>query len=197
MRELSELAKRLADLEGVVARTFRYGTVTEVDAAKQRFRMQIGEEEGVPHKSAWIPYGQTGGAMKFHNPPSIGQQMVMVSPYGEARQAFGVPMTFSDQNASPASGGDEHVMTFGQVKVEIRDDQLKASVGGASIEATPDGVTITIGGSTLTLTSAKIEAASALVQATGAALKHNAKNVGDTHRHEDVTPGPALTGVPA
>lgn len=31
----------------------------------------------------------------------------------------------------------------------------------------------------------------------GAGVTHNSKNIGDTHKHLDVVPGPDLTGVPA
>lgn len=196
MREIAELAKRLSVLEQAVERQIRPGTVHEVDASRQRFRMRLNADSGEPFLGPWIPYGQTAGAMKFHNPPSVGQQMVMFAPAGDYRQATAYPMTFSDNNTSPASGGNEHVMTFGQVTVEIRDGELKATVGGASLEITPDAVTINLGGSTITLTSSQIEAATALMQVTGAQLRHNAKNVGDTHRHRDVTPGPANTGIP-
>lgn len=196
MREFAELVKRVADLEQRLERTMRAGTVAQVDAARQRFRMRLNSDSGEPFLGPWIPYGQTAGAMKLHNPPSVGQQMMMLAPAGDYRQATAYPMTFSDENQSPASGGDEHVLTFGQVRVEIRDGQLKATVGGSSVELTPETVTINIGGSTLTLTTSKIEAATALMQVTGSQLRHNSKNVGDTHRHRDVTPGPANTGIP-
>lgn len=196
MREIVELAKRVSVLEQAVERQMRPGTVHEVDAKKQRFRMRLNGDDGEPFLGPWIPYGQTAGALKFHNPPSVGQQMMMFAPAGEYRQATAYPMTFSDDNASPAEGGDEHVMTFGSVRLEIRGEQLKATVGGASLELTDGAITIKLGGSTLTITDDQIEAATAKMQVSGASLKHNAKEVGDTHRHRDVLPGPALTGVP-
>jgi len=51
------------------------------------------------------------------------------------------------------------------------------------------GVTITVADGKLTIEGD--------VQINGSSLRHNAKNVGDTHVHGEVLPGPADTGVPS
>ena len=56
-------------------------------------------------------------------------------------------------------------------------------------------IVLEAGGATITLEGGKVTIAGD-VQINGATLKHNAKNVGDTHTHRDVTPGPSNTGVP-
>ncbi|MFN4098152.1 MAG: hypothetical protein ACK4GT_00110 [Pararhodobacter sp.] len=50
------------------------------------------------------------------------------------------------------------------------------------------GVSLTVKGGKLTIEGD--------VQINGASLRHNEKEVGDTHRHTDVMPGGALTGEP-
>lgn len=64
---------------------------------------------------------------------------------------------------------------------------LSLSFGGGSIKITPSG-DIEITGGNVTINGATA------VQ--GSSLTHNGKNVGDTHTHGGITPGPANTGVP-
>ncbi|MBI1649874.1 phage baseplate assembly protein V [Hyphomicrobium sulfonivorans] len=174
MRELVDLALRVAELERRQANNFRHGTVEEVDAKKQLMRMRLGEgEDGQPFLGPWVPYAQIAGALKVHTPPSKGQQMTMISPTGDMRQAIALPMTWSDQNKSPSDKEDEHVLTFGDVRIEIKEKGLKLTVGDHSIEVTGEGTTYSNG---------KIE--------------HDGHLIDKTHVHTEVMPGPALTGPP-
>ena len=102
MREIVEVLQRLTNLERQVANQFRHGTVHEVDATKQKVRMNIGGSDQEPLLGPWIPYGQIAGGLKVHTPPTVGQQMTMLSPSGDYRQAVALPMTWSDHNASPS-----------------------------------------------------------------------------------------------
>ncbi|RFB80403.1 phage baseplate assembly protein V [Methylovirgula sp. 4M-Z18] len=150
LRELSDSLvaahERIADLEGRLERMWRPGTVTDVDAAQQLYRHQIGvDDQGQPVKSDWIPYGQHAGDHKEHIAPSVGQQMMMISPDGDHSQAFGVPFTWSNANASPSTRSDESVRLRGDVKVTQRGDKhmtdTKPTGGGHFILATGAVVT--------------------------------------------------------
>lgn len=122
---LAHLVVRMAELERAFAGLFRHGTVEEVDPKKQIVRIKLGDDDdGNPFLSPWIPYGQTAGAFKWHNPPSKGQQMTMLAPVGDWPQAIAMPMTWSDDNKSPSEKGDEHVMTFGNVKIVVTGDKV-------------------------------------------------------------------------
>ena len=143
------LAQRVADLERRMGGTSRPGTVEEVypDEGKVRLRLGEGAEEG-PYLSAKIPYAQTAGDVKIHNPPSAGQQMTAMAPDGDLRNAVAVPMTFSDAIASPSGAGDNHVITFGSVTITMTPGSLTLAVGGSSIVL--DG-NVTIVGGTINL----------------------------------------------
>lgn len=149
-RAIGELQERLAETRSELAkeralreRMFRKGKVTDVDPDKQRYRQEIGiDENGKPIKGAWIPYGQTAGALKVHSPPSVGQQMIQIAPDGDFDQAFGLPLTFSKDNESPSKKGDEDVATRGQAKDTTRGDQRRIEVGGSSIDAKDGSITI-------------------------------------------------------
>jgi phage baseplate assembly protein gpV len=191
IRELVELASRIAELERRFSGTMRHGTVEEVDPGKQIVRLKFGKDvEGKPFLSPWIPYAQIAGALKVHTPPSKGQQFTLLSPTGDWQQAVALPMTWSDNNQSPSSNGDENVLTYGNVRATIKDDLTQVDVGGTVLEVTSDHVKITVGGVT-------VEISGEGVAITGGTVTHDGKNIGSTHKHGEVMSGGSLTGVPA
>lgn len=174
MRELVELALRVAELERRHASAFRHGTVEQVDAEKQLVRVRMGEDKnGKPFVGPWVPYAQIAGALKVHTPPSKGQQMTMLNPSGDFRQAVAIPMTWSDQNKSPSDKEDEHVLTFGSVRITLKEKSLKVEVGDHSVEVTDAGTIFSEG---------KIE--------------HDGHLIDKTHVHTEVVPGGGLSGPP-
>lgn len=176
MNEFVKLAARVADLERRVKGMCRQGTVEPgtVDAAAGTCRLRLGDDpDGSPYLTGPIPYAQTGGAVKVHNPPSDGQQMVAMSPDGDLRNAIAQPMGFSDANASPSGAGDQHVVTFGVVTITMAGDGLVIAVGGVSVAVNSAGFHVT-----------------------GGAVDHNGTNIGDDHAHSGITPGPEDTGPP-
>lgn len=173
MREFAELMGRLAELERRMSQMIRGGTVDEVDAANGCVRLKIGSGTGGDLRSPWISYSQTGGALKAHVPPSIGQQMTIFSPSGSFDQAIALPMGFSDANPSPSGAGDQNVITFGSATITLTGDGLTIAVGGVTLAISGGGVAIT-----------------------GGDVTHNGKDIGDTHKHGGVIPGGAQTDVP-
>lgn len=175
MREVAELAARIAELERRFSGVMRHGTVEEIDTARHRVRLNFGKDiEGRHFLSPWVPYAQVAGALKVHTPPSKGQQFTALSPNGDWQQAVAIPMTWSNQNASPSNAGNEHVLTFGGVRLTVCEQSLEAQVDGVTLKVTSDGVTIT-----------------------GGKVTHQGKNIGATHIHGGVIPGGGLTDVPA
>ena len=129
-------------------------------------------------------------ANRFHTPPSKGQQFTALSPNGDWQQAVALPMTWSDQNQSPSSNGDENVLTYGNVTATIKDGLCEVVVGAASLKLTSAAVTIKVGGVNVEITDSG-------VAITGGKVTHDGKNIGSTHLHGGVVPGGGLTDVPA
>ena len=128
MRELAELASRVADLERRMTGVMRHGKVHSVDPAQQIVRLDFGEStEGGKFLSPEIPYAQIAGALKVHTPPSVGQQMTMMAPSGDWQQAVAMPMHWSGQNPSPSTSGSEHVLKFGGFTITLTGDKLLVS----------------------------------------------------------------------
>ena len=212
-------AQRIGDLERRLANMQRPGKVVEVDHAKARIKVQCGQ-----NTTAWLPW-QTGraGAVRRWSPPSVGEQVLVMSPSGEMAQGYVLPGVY--QNDHPANGetGDTertdyadgasveydhaaHKMTFtlpeagsatttiGGCAVEQTKDGCKLSVGGASIELKEDGITLTVGGNTLTLSASGVT--------TGKTLTVTAGDVVATavslkaHTHTAVQPGSGFSGAP-
>lgn len=167
---LVRLQRRIADLERRVENGVRHGTVEEVDTSDTkapRVRLRIGGTEERPQLSPWLPYSQFAGAFKMHTPPVKGQTLTVLSPGGDFRQGFAIPLSFSEENPSPSDKPDQHVMAFGNVTITITADGLSFVVGGSRIDVTEAGVVID--GET--------------ISTTGTRLEHNGRNVGATHRH--------------
>ena len=169
IRELSEIARRLAEVERRLAASGRTGTVAEVDAAQGLIRLDLGGGMLSP----WVPYVQTAGALKVHSPPSPGQQMILVAPSGETAQGYAMALSFGGGNGSPSQASDEHVLTFGDVRIDL-------IAGGLAI--TVNGVTVNITGSGLSVS--------------GGTVTHDGTNIGKTHTHGGVDSGPSNTNPP-
>lgn len=174
MHDLVELALRLAELERKVSSMIVVGAVHSVDPTKGTARLDFGtDESGEPFLGPDRPYSQTAGAIKSHTPPSKGQQMAQIAPGGDWKQAFHVPLSWSDANTSPGASADP-AFTYEDVRIDVSAGRLRIAVGGAAIELTPSAFRMLAD----------------LVKAEGSSLKHNEKEVGDTHGHITAPPGP-------
>lgn len=149
MREIDDLIRRIASVEKRLAGSARHGRVEEVNAAEGWVRLSYGEGDSGPFLSPKIPYAQMAGGLKVHTPPTKGQQMTYLAPFGDPRQAVAIPMTWSDDNKSPSDKGDENVVTFGDFRAELRGDELVIKVPRLLIEC---------GGTTFELTGAGLKA---------------------------------------
>lgn len=141
VQEVSELKRRTA------ASNWR-GTVKDVDPVKGTARLVLGQDEdGNDVLSPALPYAQTAGALKIHNPPSVGQQMEISTAAGDMEQGTIRPLHWSSQNTAPSTNGNEHVATLGDFKIEIRSGELVLTVpkikfvaGGSTFELTGAGL---------------------------------------------------------
>lgn len=161
VRELTELAMRVADLERRAAGSFLHGPVAEVDTATKRVRLDLGESsDGGRFLSPWVAYSQWAGALNIHTPPTVGQQFTMLSPGGDFQQAVAIPLAHSDLFPSPSpDADDENVGTYGNVRIEIRDEQTILTVGDeATVDVTTDTITVKHSGSTVEVTADRIQA---------------------------------------
>lgn len=176
-----EAFRRIAELERRADGTVKQGPVAEVDPKAGTVRIRLNEEGAEePFLSPPIPYAQMAGALKVHAPPSVGQQMTIISGAGDFRQGLAVPMTWSNKNASPSDKGDENVLTFGSVKIEMRGEEIVVTVPTLKFDC--DGVTVEVSGSGVTINGGRVE--------------HDGKNIGSSHTHGGIERGGSDTNPP-
>ena len=94
MNQLAELARLIENL-------VRLGTIAEVDVAKVRVRVKSGDIT-----TTWIPWlALRAGTSKEWDPPTVSEQVVLLSPSGVLAQGVALVGLFSDAN--PANGDRE------------------------------------------------------------------------------------------
>lgn len=192
-----DLFRRVAEIERRIEGQIKHGRVTEIDAEKGTVRLRLNEEDAEEEfLSPPIPYAQFAGALKVHTPPSVDQQMTIISSTGDYRQGVAVPLTWSDKNEAPSDKDSENVITYGdwrvtldEEKIEAKKDDTTVRIEGGQVKVTTpkmifdcDGVTVEITGS-----GVKIE---------GGRVEHDGKNIGKDHVHRDTQPGTGTSGEP-
>lgn len=172
-RIIARMQGQIAELQRRQNNAVRSGRVVDVDPASQRVKVDIGDDDN-PLITPWIRWPERAGARKTWNPPSAGELMTVLSPAGEIdEKSLAVHGGFTDENAAPSGNGDATVFTLGPVTVTVIAGGATIQVGGVSVEITGSGVAIT-----------------------GGEVTHNGTDIGDTHKHDGITPGPAETGTP-
>lgn len=130
---IAKLYEQMAELRGIVERTHRQGTVTDVDysnASKPRARIQIGvDDQGQPVKGPWVAIASHAGARKIHAPVTKGQTMLHISPDGHFESGLLISYGFSQPTPSPSTDPDAHVDQLGALNVGMKDGKHQTKAG--------------------------------------------------------------------
>lgn len=140
--DLGEIARRLANI-------VRPGTVAEVDLESARVRVRYAAgPDGGPVLTGWLPWiAAAAGEDRDWRPPSVGEQVVMLSPFGELSAGWILPGAYRDDYPAPDSSGTKRVTRYRDGAVVSYDSsthELSAVLpegGSASITA-PDGLSV-------------------------------------------------------
>lgn len=186
----------LAELQRRVANLFRVGKVVEIDRAKARVKVEF---NGV--KSPWMPWstGRAGAVRDWH-PPSVGEQVCIVSPMGELGAGFVMPGGInSDAHAAPDSRENVH-------RLDIPSGgAFEIHVGGAVILIDNGKAQIVVGGKTLQIAGGKMTfdgdvEITGKINATGDITSDADVIAGSihllTHKHGGVQSGSSQTSTP-
>lgn len=146
-------ALAVPELERRTANQIRFGTVLAVDLAKARVRVQSGELQ-----TAWLPWaaGRASGGKRRWDAPEIGEQVLMLAPTGDLRQAVVLPGIYQESAAAPQSSADKDHVVYGDgtvIEYDRASHTLKANLGASQILANRDKIELTIGSTKLTLTA--------------------------------------------
>ena len=99
--DIAELSRRLENM-------IRIGTIAEVDHAARRVRVQSGLL-----LTDWLKWrAGRAGATRTWNPPTVGEQVMVLSPSGELANGIVIPSIYSDEHDAPSGDADMHVIVF-------------------------------------------------------------------------------------
>lgn len=172
-----------SDSDRRLASMIRVGTVTAVDAVAARCKVSLGGNT----ESAWLPFpSPRAGAIQVWAPPSVGEQVVVASPGGDTAQGLVIASLASGASPAPSSNGAAFVIEIGGSTVTITAEGVTMVSNGSTVEITGGGVAIT---GDVTINGA--------LAVSGSGVTHNGTNIGDSHVHGGVDPGPATTATPS
>ncbi|WP_434629444.1 phage baseplate assembly protein V [Chromobacterium sp. CV08] len=101
MENFADLSRRLESL-------IRFGTIAEVDHASRRVRVKSG---GLT--SNWMPWGASrAGQTRDWEPPTPGEQVVLLCPSGDPAGGVALLALYSDQFDAPSGSPDEHLRVY-------------------------------------------------------------------------------------
>lgn len=157
-RILSDMTRRIADLERRSRGQTMEGRVSDADPAQGLYRVELADG----FKTGWIPArSASSGALKMQAEPTVGQMVVVRSESGDLTDA-----------AIEGSG-------FAGDRPHNKNGEWMATLGDASLLMTAGSIVLIVGGSTVTITASGIAFS-------GPIVTHDGKNMGKTHTHGGV-----------
>lgn len=98
----------LAELSRLVENLLRIGTIAEVDHPAARCRVQTG---GL--LTGWLPFmPHRAGNTRTWDPPTVGEQVLVLSPSGEPAGGLVLTGIYSDARSAPSQSPDDHVIDY-------------------------------------------------------------------------------------
>ena len=168
-RILSDMTRRIAELERRSRGQGMEGRVAEADPAQGLYRVDLGDG----FLTGWIPARSLStGDLKMQAEPTVGQMVMVRSESGD--------LTDAAIEASGFSGDRPH----------DRNGELYLARGAASLLFAEDRIVLAVGGSSLTITAGGIAIS-------GPAVTHGGTNIGRTHTHGGVDRGSSNTDQPS
>lgn len=98
----------LGELQRMLANLVRVGKVVELDEAKARVKVQA---SGLT--TAWLPWGAArAGTTRTTSMPTVGEQVVLLSPYGDTAQGIVVGSLYQDDHPAASDSKDKHATVY-------------------------------------------------------------------------------------
>lgn len=117
VREVGELRRRDRNRK-------RTGKIKEVDLKKGLARVEFEERDGKPYLGPWMPWKEVAaGGIKSHIPPTVGEQVDVVSESGDIGDGIIDMSTPSNQNKRPHDG-PEAVIKHGDSTLMIASGKI-------------------------------------------------------------------------
>lgn len=188
---------RAAELHRLLENLVRLGTVAEVDHARARVRVRSG---GL--LTAWLPWHTPrAGATRVWDPPTVGEQVVLLSPGGDP--AAGVVLTGLYSSANPAPADDptlfRRVFPDGtRIDYDHAAHRLTADVKGSAELTTATTLTAAVGTDATVTAGGKVSVSAgsaATVEAPAITLNGPTTINGPLAINGPITAGPGAGGA--
>ena len=123
----------LGELSRQIANMIRVGEITELDFDDSEAPRVKVEVSGFP--SDWLPWsaGRAGASRKW-SPPSVGEQVIIVAPYGDLGQAMIIGSLFSASMPAPDTSATRETVAYPDGSTVSHDSEtntLTVTVAGA------------------------------------------------------------------
>jgi phage baseplate assembly protein V len=189
--------------EDALVNLIRYGTVRSVDTGHARVTVAVGDLTTKP--IPWI--APRAGTTRTWSPPSPGEQVLVLAPGGNLGAAVALTGIFYDAHSIPAEGtADNVLLAFGDGAVLLYDHAAHLLKGmlpaGGRVELTAPGGFHLVGdvGVDGTLHVTQAATFDHTIHASQDISSDADVKAGDIslrqHPHDQVQPGPGLTGKP-
>lgn len=121
-----------SETDRLVSSMLMFGTVEAVDHDNARVRVRAGE-----WISDWLPWNSlAAGEVRHWRPPSIGEQVMILSPSGRPEQAGVIPGFYTTQHSAPS---DDEKTVLWELPAGF---SFIIRVGASTFTMTNEGVTI-------------------------------------------------------
>lgn len=189
--EISELNRQVANL-------VRIGTVSELDEENARVKLSV---SGLT--TDWLPWSAArAGKTRAWSPPQVGEQVIMVSPFGDMGQAVVIGSLFSDTDPAPAASKDQETTVYpdgSTVDYNSATNTLTVTVAGSgNVIVNCKAATVKASTSVTLDTPSTVLTGNLTVQGSTSvqAIVSRDKDISSTHTHGGVQSGSGSTSIP-
>lgn len=187
---MGEMGRQLANL-------VRVGKILQLDEANARVKVSTA---GLT--TDWLPWGAArAGTTRKGSMPSIGEQVMLFSPFGDLSQAVVGFSLYQDDHPAPTTSKDQETAVFPDgtaVEYDSASNTLTVTVAGAGnviinckVATVNADTSVTLDTPQTTLTGNLTVQGATVVQG----ITSRGKNISDTHTHTGVVPGGGSTGA--
>ena len=129
-----------AELLRLLLNLIRFGSIAEVDCSTQRVRVCTGD-----NLTDWRPWlTLRAGTTQTWCPPTVGEQVILLSPEGDLMQSVVLPAVYSEQHPTPSNNATHHTIHYPDgavIQYDSAGHQLTAVIPHGSAMVTADQVT--------------------------------------------------------
>lgn len=146
----------VGELQRQMANVIRIGKIVALDETNARVKVDVA---GLV--TDWLPWAvNRAGGNRTWSAPEIGEQVVVLAPYGDPGQGVVIPSIYQDNSPAPADSKDVDRTVYGDGTVTEYNratHQLLWNLGPTKITANRTQLKLECNGSTITMDAAGIK----------------------------------------